>query len=364
MRSVRMLALSPVPEAGASARFRVYQYIPLLESLGFQVAVSPFYTPELFRILYDGGKYFWKAALFMLQSLKRWQLLVQGMDYDLFFVHREILPFGPPVFELALSRIKRRGLVYDFDDAIYLPNVSEANRCFSRLKWPQKVPGVIRASNRVVTGNEYLAEYARAYNGSVTVIPTCVDTSKFVPRDCAGSNGKQPVVGWIGSPTTVSYLLTLREVLRRLACSRRFTLCVSGANRALEFPGVKVADVPWSMAEEVSLFNRCDVGIYPLWDDAWTRGKCGFKAIQFMACGVPVVAGAVGVNREIIQDGVNGFLATNEAEWEEKLGYLLADPGLRRKLGRAARETIQERYSLAVHGPTLAALLRSAVDAV
>ena len=357
-----MLALSPVPEAAASARFRLYQYIPLLESVGFRVTASPFCTPELFRILYDGGRYFWKASLFLLQALKRWQLLVQGMDYDLFFVHREILPFGPPVFELALSRIKGKALVYDFDDAIYLPNVSEANRCFSRLKWPQKVPGVIRASNRVVTGNEYLAEYARAYNGAVTVIPTCVDTNKFVPRACASPNGEEPVVGWIGSPTTVSYLLTLREALRRLACSRRFTLCVSGTSRAVEFPGVKVAHLPWSLEDEVSLFNRCDIGIYPLWDDAWTRGKCGFKAIQFMACGVPVVAAAVGVNREIIQDGVNGFLAATEAEWEEKLGYLLIDPGLRKKLGRAARETILERYSLAVHGPILVDLLRSAVE--
>ncbi len=364
MKPVRILALSPVPEEGASVRFRVYQYIPALEASGFQVTVSPFYTPAFFHILYEKGKYGRKALTFMLLALKRWRVLSQMRDYDLFFIHREVLPIGPPVIEMRLSVVEGRALVYDFDDAIYLPNVSEANRFIRLLKWPQKVPRIIRVSDCVVAGNQHLAQYARSYNKAVTVIPTCIDTNKFVPRAGGNSEGDDPVVGWIGSPTTVPYLLSLREVLRRAAASHRFTLRVAGAGGVGQVPGVNVANVPWSIEQEASLFNTCDIGVYPLWDDAWTRGKCGFKAIQFMASGIPVVASAVGVNREIIQDGVNGFLAATEEEWGEKLGWLLSDPLMREKLGRAGRETIVERYSLAVHAPTLAAVFRSALEAV
>ena len=362
MRPVRILALSPVPEEGASARFRVYQYIPALEANGFQITVSPFYTPEFFHILYQKGDYGRKALIFTMLALKRWKVLSERRDYDLFFIHREVLPIGPPVIEMVLSRVAGRALVYDFDDAIYLPNVSEANRFVGLLKWPQKVSRIIRASDCVVAGNQYLAQYARSYNKAVTVIPTCIDTTKFVARTEGNSGRDDPVVGWIGSPTTVPYLLSLREVLRRTAGSHRFTLHVSGAGGAGEVPGVRVANLPWSIEQEASLFNTCDIGIYPLWDDAWTRGKCGFKSIQFMACGVPVVASAVGVNREIIQDGVNGFLAATEDEWVEKLGWLLSDRRLREKLGQAGRRTVEEHYSLTVSTPLLISALKEVME--
>ena len=362
MRPVRVLVLSPVPEEGAGCRFRVCQYIPYLEAEGFRVTVSPFFTPEFFRVLYQKGRYLRKTYLFAKQALKRLGLLFNKVDCDLLFVYREAFPIGPPLIELALSRLEGRALIYDFDDAIYLPNVSEANRFVRLLKWPQKVSRIVRVSDCVVAGNQYLAQYARSYNKAVTVIPTCIDTTKFVPRTGGNSRGDNPVVGWIGSPTTVPYLLSLREVLRRAAGSHQFTLRVAGAGGVGQIPGVDVANVPWSIEQEASLFNTCDIGIYPLWDDAWTRGKCGFKSIQFMACGVPVVASAVGVNREIIQDGVNGFLAATEEEWVQKLGVLLSDPFLREKLGRAGRETVVERYSLVVHAPTMAAVLRSAIE--
>jgi glycosyltransferase involved in cell wall biosynthesis len=279
-------------------------------------------------------------------------------NVDVYLVHREVLPVGPPVVELTLARQQGRSLVYDFDDAIYLPNVSEANRFVRGLKWPSKVPRIIGAADRVIAGNGYLARYAGIRNPRVTVIPTAVDTTRFVPRAGEGPAGSRPVLGWIGSPTTVRYMSELREILASLAARFSFTVRVAGGGRAIAFPGVAIDNVAWTPATEVSLFNTCDIGIYPLTDDAWTRGKCGFKAIQFMACGVPVIASAVGVNREIIQDGVTGFLASTETEWTEKLGWLLADPRLREKLGHAGRCAVEERYSLARHAPALAAVLR------
>ncbi|MBI4380452.1 MAG: glycosyltransferase family 4 protein [candidate division NC10 bacterium] len=365
MRPVRALALSPVPEEGAGCRFRVSQYIPYLEARGIRVTVRPFFTPEFFRIVYQTGAHFRKSYLFALQTLARLRLLAQRTDYDLFFVYREAFPIGPPVIELALSRVKGRALVYDFDDAIFLTNSSDANKLVGILKYPQKVSQIIRGSARVVAGNTYLADYARRYNEAVIVIPTCVDTTKFVPRPGRHGDNREgrPTVGWIGSHSTAKYLRSLLPVLERVAGRHRFQLYVVGSLAPLHARGFEVTQAQWDLEREVEDFRCCDVGVYPLWDDDWSRGKCGFKAIQFMACGVPVVASAVGVNREIIQDGVNGFLAATEEDWMEKLGWLLSDSSLREKLGRAGRETIVERYSLAVHAPTMATVFRSALEA-
>ena len=170
------------------------------------------------------------------------------------------------------------------------------------------------------------------------------------------------MIGWIGSPTTAFYVQRLTEVFQRVRERHPFVLRISGSGAPLQVPGVVTENAPWSLGDEVRLFNTCDVGVYPLADDEWSKGKCGFKAIEFMACGVPVVASAVGVNREIIQDGVNGFLASTDDEWVDKIGRLLVDRDLGRRLGAAGRRTVEDRYSLQVHAPTLAATLRGVVE--
>jgi glycosyltransferase involved in cell wall biosynthesis len=224
---------------------------------------------------------------------------------------------------------------------------------------------VLRLSSRVVAGNEFLAAYARRHNGAVVTIPTAVDTVRFVPRtDPPQDSAPRPlVVGWIGSPTTFPYLERIAGVLRQVSDRHPFVLKVSGAGRPVHFAGLEVVEAPWSLADEVTLFNTCDIGVYPLTDDEWSRGKCGFKAIQFMACGVPVVAAGVGVNREIVRDGENAFLATTPGEWMEKLERLLTDRALRARFAAAGRRTIEERYSLDVTAPRLAAVLESALAA-
>ena len=221
---------------------------------------------------------------------------------------------------------------------------------------------IIRSADHVIAGNDYLASYAERYNRSVTTIPTCVDTDRFVPRADGARTATPPVIGWIGSPTTAIYIADLAPVLRRVAETDAFVARISGAGAPIEMPGVRMENARWSLDDEVRLFNTCDIGVYPLTDDEWSRGKCGFKAIQFMACGVPVVASAVGVNREIIQDGVNGFLASGEAEWVDKIRRLLNDATLRRRMAEAGRRTVERSYSLHVHAPALASTLRNVVD--
>jgi glycosyltransferase involved in cell wall biosynthesis len=361
-RVYRVLVLSPIPEDGAGCRFRVSQFIPYLNSVGFEVTVRPFFTPEFFRLVYKPGHYATKVGAFAGLSLGRLRSLRGVSSYDLIWIYREAFPIGPALIERWLGRSGMPPIVYDFDDAVFLPNVSDANRLIGSLKWVRKIPDILRHSTRVVAGNDFLAAFARQYHREVVTIPTCVDTDRFVPRSDTRAS-TPPIVGWIGSPTTASYLSILSTIFSRVHAHAPFQVKISGAASDVTFPGVPVTNVPWSLAEEVSLFNQCDVGIYPLTDDDWARGKCGFKAIQFMACGVPVVASAVGVNREIIRDGENGFLATTPAEWEQKLLRLLTDEPLRVRFAKAGRQTIEDRFSLRVCAPQVAAVLRDALGA-
>jgi glycosyltransferase involved in cell wall biosynthesis len=361
-RTIRVLALSPIPEEGAGCRFRIAQFIPYLESVGVDVTLSSLFTPEFFRLVYKPGHYARKAVRFAALSARRLGSLRHLRHFDVVLIYREMFPIGPAIVERLIAARGRPPIVFDFDDAIFLPNVSDANRLIGVFKRPQKVEAIIRSSDHVITGNEYLAAYARRFSTAVTMIPTSVDTDRFVPAAHDSDSGgprREPIVGWIGSPTTSSYIRSLAPVLRRVHGRQPFTLRVSGAGEPFDLPGVNVENVPWSLDREVQLFNTCDVGVYPLADDEWSKGKCGFKAIEFMACGVPVVAAAVGVNREIVEDGLNGFLAASEDEWVDKLVRLLRDAPLRRRFAEAGRRTIQQRYSVHVNAPRLAATLRA-----
>jgi len=379
VNTLRMLALSPVPEEGAGCRFRIAQYVPALEAAGIHVTISPFFTREFFELVYRKGHYVRKAVLFARRALDRLHSLSLRREYDILYIYREAFPVGPPILETLLARTPGVAVVYDFDDAVYLPNTSDANRAIAALKWPGKVKSIVGRSDGVIAGNEYLAAWARQYSDAVRVIPTCVDTTKFVPRpggaavsrgvrlqpDPAPARGVRlqpdPIIGWIGTPTTVPYLLSLQSIFQEVARTHPFVLRVCGAGADVRISGVKVDNVPWTLDGEVALFNTCDVGVYPLSDDEWARGKCGFKAIQFMACGVPVVAAPVGVNGEIIQDGANGLLASTPAEWIDKLGRLLSSAPLRAALGAAGRRTIEAEYSLKANAPKMVTAINEAV---
>ena len=358
---VRMQIVTPFPEEGAGYRFRISQYIPALRQAGFAVSVSSFFTREFFSIVYRPGNYLRKLAFLCAQVPKRLALVRARGAYDLIFIYREAFPVGPPLIELALARPGGPAIVYDFDDAVFLGDTSEANRVIGFLKYPAKTRAIVAASTGVIAGNDYLASYALAFNAAVTVMPTCVDTDVFVPRPAPRAAHDPLVVGWIGSPTTVRYLLEYGDVLAELGRRYPFVLRVAGAGRPIDMPGVTIENVEWSLEREVALFNACDVGIYPLADDPWTRGKCGFKAIQFMACGVPVVASAVGVNCEIVEDGVSGLLARTKEDWVDKLASLCADAELRDRLGRAGRERVDDRYSLRRNAPLMIAALDRAL---
>jgi glycosyltransferase involved in cell wall biosynthesis len=345
---MRILAIVPsVYDTNPSQRYRIEQWEPLLGERGVEITYKPFESDALHEVLYKQGRIPEKLKYVAEAMVRRSRDVRAARDFDAVYVLREAALLGPPVFERWLARA---GVpyVFDFDDAVFVPYVSPSNGYLSYLKFPGKTRAVCRMAAHVMAGNEYLADYAREVNDRVTVIPTTVDTEKYTVEPRAPND--VPVIGWSGSHSTAAHLSTLKNALRRLASRERFRLRVVGVP-SFEMEGVEVEAVPWRSATEVEDLRPFDVGVMPLPDDKWSRGKCGMKALQYMGLGVPAVCSPVGVNAEIIRDGENGLLASSDDEWVEKLSRLLRSPEERARLGLAGRATVEARYSAAVQAP-------------
>ncbi len=354
---MRILSLVPsIHDTSPGQRFRLEQWEPTLRQEGIAIDLHPFEDAALHSVIYTGGNSRDKLGLIMRAFRQRWKLVKRVRDYDAVYVFREAALLGPPIIERA---IRRSGvpMVFDFDDAIFIPYKSPSNSYLSRLKFPGKTRELCKISMRVMAGNEHLADYARRVNSNVSIVPTTIDTAKYQPQESAG-RGPVPVIGWSGSLSTVQHLETLRFALLKLAGKERFRLRVIGTN-SYQLDGVEVDALSWRSNTEIDDLRKIDIGIMPLPDDKWSKGKCGLKALQYMALGVPAVCSAVGVNSAIIRHGENGFLATCDDEWVDRLRDLLKDSSLRDRLGSAARKTVVEQYSAEVVAPKVSALLLS-----
>jgi glycosyltransferase involved in cell wall biosynthesis len=356
---VKVLALLPYPlDTAPGQRYRIEQWAPYLRDHGIELVFAPFASPGLAARLYRPGGYAAKAVGMLTALARRARDAWSAHGYDAVFVPREASLVGPAWAE-RLARARRPALIYDFDDAVWLPYVSPSNRYLSYLKFPWKTRAICRMAGAVLAGNAHLADYARRYNRNVHVIPSTVSLRRYRSRPDRVCNGL-PVIGWTGSHSSSQYLSLVHGALVRLRRRRPFRFVVIGVS-GLAVPGLDVECREWSARTEVEDLWELDVGIMPLSDDRWARGKCGMKAIQYMGVGIPPVASPVGVNREIIQHGENGLLATTEDEWVEALDHLLTDSDLRRRLGRAARRTVEDTYSAEVQAPRVADVFRDVV---
>ena len=354
---MRVLALMPgLYDTSPAQRYRLEQWEPLLRERGVEITYEPFEDEALHSVVYQPGRMGKKLELVMRGLSRRLTVISKARKYDLVYILREAALLGPPLFERIIHQ-QRVPIVFDFDDAIFVSYRSPSNGYLSYLKFASKTKTICRLASHVMVGNPYLAEYAGQVNGNVTVVPTTIDTEKYRVRAEGNSSGPL-VIGWTGSYSTVQHLDTLRGALQKLAETEKFRLRVIGTPQ-YELPSVDAEAMPWRAATELDDLGAIDIGVMPLPDDNWSKGKCGLKALQFMALGIPTICSPVGVNTDIIQDGENGLLASSEAEWVEKLTRLLRSAELRRRLGDAGRATIEQKYSAAIQAPRVYEVFKS-----
>lgn len=341
---LRVVAFVPYPLGTApSQRFRLEQWAPHLEARRISVEFRPFATRELVKLLYRPGLTVRKVVGLARTMAAQVRRMPAPGDFDVAVVHRNMSLLGPAVLEQRLAR--HTPIVYDFDDAIHLLHTSDANRAFGWLKFPAKTAQICSLARSVTVGNEYLAAFARRYNRNVEVVPSSVDTAVYTPGP-ARVPRVQPVVGWMGSSTSQTYLEPFSPLLSRLVREGlRFRIVSDRRPESFEFP---FEWAPWSAHAEVSDLRDFDVGIMPLPDTEWAKGKCAMKLLQYMGVGVPSIGSALGGNLEVIRDGENGYLAGSEDEWIDKTLRLARDPALSRRVGAAGRETVLARYSAEV----------------
>lgn len=354
---MQLLAVVPsIYNTSPGQRYRIEQWEPILTKFGVEITYAPFESQELNEVLYRSGNYSRKIGLLLRSISRRIELMSTLKKYDAIYIFREAALLGPAFFERLVHRSKVP-FVFDFDDAIFERYKSPSNGYLSYLKMPGKTSAICRMAAHVIVGNPYLEQYARKFNDRVTIVPPTIDTESYFVSEI-DRDSSVPVIGWTGSFSTVQHLDTLRGALQRLALERKFILRVIGTP-SYKIPNVEVEAITWRAASEVDDLRPIDIGIMPLPDDSWTKGKCGMKALQFMGLGLPTVCSPVGVNTEIIRDGENGFLAATEADWVDKLGRLLDSVELRKKLGAAARATVEQKYSAKVQAPRVFDVFRS-----
>ena len=337
---MRILLLTKYDTLGASSRLRFLQYLPFFQDKGWVIDQRPLFSNVYLNALYSG-----KPRL--LEVLKgyfyRMIVLLEVRKYDLILLEKELYPFLPAWIERFLSW-RNIPYIVDYDDAQYhrydlnpIPLV--------RYLMGNKIDVVMRHAALVITGNQYLADRAKAAGARrVEIIPTVVDTNRYQPGYASEVN--KPIVGWIGTPQTSDYLSPLLPVFDRLERDLDVRFVAVGA-RPSDFKHLPIEIWPWTEKTEIDSIQRFDIGIMPLQDNPWERGKCGYKLIQCMACAIPVVASPVGVNKDLVEPDINGFLAKNEQEWYQHLRTLLLDPVKRKYMGQKGREKIEEQYSLA-----------------
>ena len=357
---MRVLAIVPsLYDTSPGQRFRIEQWEPVLKERGVEITYAPFSNEQLAGLLYQQGHSASKVAGVTAGFARRFRLLSSVRQFDAIYIFREAALFGPPIFESLIKRTKIP-IVFDFDDAIFVSYRSPSNGYLSYLKFAGKTSKICAMAAHVMVGNPYLAEYSKRFNPNVTVVPTTIDLDRYEVRERDPSK-EYPVIGWTGSFSTVQHLDTLRGALQKLAQRERFKLRVIGTPQ-YKLEGVEVEAMQWRAQSEVEDLVPCDIGIMPLPDDKWSKGKCGLKALQFMALGIPTMCSPVGVNTEIIQDGENGFIADTEDEWVEKLAALIRSSELRRRIGLAGRRTVEQKYSAEVQAPRVFEIFQSVVQ--
>jgi glycosyltransferase involved in cell wall biosynthesis len=364
MSGPRILFLVHHPIEDASSRYRIYQFIPKLEMEGFTCDVRPFTTAKLFHAIRRGGNLPLKLSHTLFATIRRALELSRLGSYDLVLIHREAFPFFSPLVEKAIMK-RHPKVVFSFDDAVYVGH-DRSTMHYSwlyRFKYGAGIDKVIQNAALVIAGSPVLANYARKYNDNIAVMPTVVDLERYpftLPQERLD---RTITVGWYGSNSTSQYLDMIVPALQRLAAAYpgKVRFRFYGDHR-LSLPLPDFQAFPFRLETEIQDLQSMDIGLMPLPDTAWTRAKCAFKAIQYMALGMPTVLTPIGMSGELVQHGENGLHATTVDEWFEALSRLVSDLHLRQRIALAGRKTIEEQYSLQRWAPRFANLMRTIME--
>jgi glycosyltransferase involved in cell wall biosynthesis len=342
---LKILFITPYPfDSAPSQRFRFEQYFDILKKNGHQVEQKPFWSSKTWEILYKKGNIFKKFIGLVVAIIKRYLLLFSIHKYSFVFIHREYSPVGFPLAIWMISKVFGKKIIFDFDDAIWIPNVSESNRLFNRFKVYSNTRRIIKHSYKVSCGNEYLRLFASQYNAAAFYNPTTIDTQNYHNKTREISNDRF-VIGWTGSHSTVKYLEEIIPVIQKL--EKEFNIefhVISDKIPHWNLNSLKF--IPWKKETEVENMLSFSIGIMPLSHDQWCEGKCGFKALQYMALSIPALVSPIGVNTLIVDHNKNGFYCRNEAEWEKYIRQLILDRELLKNLSESTAQKIIENYSV------------------
>ncbi|MGQ0739711.1 MAG: glycosyltransferase family 4 protein [Bacteroidota bacterium] len=331
------------PDRVPGQRFRFEQYLDFLDDNGVECTYSGLLEEKDYQYFHGKRHYFRKLRIVIKGFFKRRRELKHIKQYDIVFIQREAFMLGTVYFEKKY--VKKSRIVFDYDDAIWLDLVSGHNRVFRFLKNPDKTRKIIGLSKLIFAGNQYLADYAARFNSNVVIVPTTIDTAVYQP---AYRTDKEKVcIGWSGSFSTIQHFETCLEALKIIKAKYGATVyfkVIGDGKYVNEELGIKGQD--WKKESEVKDLQEIDIGIMPLPDDEWSKGKCGLKGLQYMALAIPAIMSPVGVNGSIIQDGENGFLASSTDEWVDKLSRLVESAALRKEIGETGRHTVLASYSV------------------
>lgn len=356
LKGKRIIFFTKYAKNAASTRYRVIQYIPFLEALNAKCEVSPLLGEIYLNSRFKSGKIQYLEIL--KGFLRRIWVLINVKKDDLAVIYCELFPYFPAVLEKYLQI---RGVCYvvDFDDAIF--HIYDQHRCWiTRFILGNKMRSVIAGASQVIAGNYYLAQYAKIINQHVHIIPTVVDINLYQEKKYTDSDEDKFTVGWIGSPSTAGYLNAVAGILKEFSRNYDVRIIFIGSG-PIGMPNLKLDIREWSEDTVIENLLDFDVGIMPLPDTPWARGKCGFKLIQYMACCLPVIASAVGTNNEIVDNNKNGFLVKSDKEWYQALVALYDDKNLRKRMGSAGLSKVIRQYSMQSTASDFAKILASAI---
>lgn len=357
-QSSKILLLTRYNDRGASSRLRFLQYIPYLEKNKVSITTSTFFDDNYIKSLNIRNK---RSIFRVLKSfVKRFFIFLTVYKYNLIWIEKEIFPFLPAWFEYILKFIGKPYVV-DYDDAIFHDYNLSKNLLVKKLLG-NKISNVMKNAKCVIVGNQYLANYAKnAKSTSIKLVPTVVDSTRYNYQK--KDFNKSLIIGWIGSRSTQKYLLSIYDALVAVCNSHKASLLLVGATSEIssKLQNLKFDIVPWSKDSESELIQQMDIGIMPLIDGPWERGKCGYKLIQYMACSVPVIASSVGANIDIVKNSESGLLADNVQTWQNSLIQLLDNPEERLKFGKLGRKAVENFYSSKIQAPIIKDILNNAV---